>query len=860
MSLFGKIYSGKRVEAGHDAIIGDVTYITNKTVTVSTDAAPLPVEEYCGHNVDLDSVFSILQEGKPVVLYTWGGMGKTEFALKLVNEKYKGKGFFLDCSTNIDSALAKCASGSDDNAELIKSAIEHIRKIDDGCVIFDNVQSVSDAKKINTYFANCSFSVILTSRKRLSARGCKLIELPALSEKEAIEMFRCYHLEPDDDGNIRNYSEEELECVREIVNRTGQHTLSLELLAKTCRASGKTVFEILNAVKEQGFSLNGVVTRVQRNDSDTAQRFIEHIEKLFDVASLEANFPELIPVLKKLCVLNVAEIHFSDLTRWCCLVDNESLNELERLGWLRLKNERFTMHGIVAEALRRKLSPTFSDIEDTANIICEDLQAAYDDVFHLIRHYPVEDQAVALLNSIDDENEPLCVIALLFGSIAADQERYRDAINIFEKYTPIIERTTDIESQYLSVLYDSIAKVYLRFGNNDQALKYCQQALDYRLQLFGIKHSATAQSYNLLGRIYKNSGKYDLAFDCFQKALEIGEEHPFSATTYSNITSLLVTIGKYQKALEYCEKVLSIEKNAHGEKSVEVAEVYMNFGIVYHASGHYPKALEYYGHAETIFKELYGEEGLFLAGCYDRRASVFFERTEYKTALDLYFKALTIRKSKLHPDHPELLESYSNLANVYKALEDYGHALEYYKNAATIAEKNYDSNHDYVIAIMMNIAGLYKDLEDYDQAIEYYRKALEKKASVSGTKNAETAKLYNNIALAYRMKGDNTHALEFYYLAVVCKVALFGPAHPSTAATYHNIGKLLLSVDDINGASKYLAAAFAVFHNNAIHEHKVEALNGLIYIYEKQFGEIKPQPFFDWVNHLVEAFFENKTE
>ena len=78
-------------------------------------------------------------------------------------------------------------------------------------------------------------------------------------------------------------------------------------------------------------------------------------------------------------------------------------------------------------------------------------------------------------------------------------------------------------------------------------------------------------------------GKYDEALVYYQKALTIrikvlGEEHPDVATSYNNIGAALEAQGKYDEALVYYQKALTIRIKVLGEGHPDVATSYNNIG------------------------------------------------------------------------------------------------------------------------------------------------------------------------------------------------------------------------------------------------------------------------------------------
>lgn len=74
---------------------------------------------------------------------------------------------------------------------------------------------------------------------------------------------------------------------------------------------------------------------------------------------------------------------------------------------------------------------------------------------------------------------------------------------------------------------------------------------------------ACAGIYNFIGNNYSNGGKYYMALEFHNKALEIkrlvfGENNPDTAASYNNIGIVYESLGDYDKALEYCNTALEI--------------------------------------------------------------------------------------------------------------------------------------------------------------------------------------------------------------------------------------------------------------------------------------------------------------
>ncbi|MBR3459659.1 MAG: tetratricopeptide repeat protein, partial [Clostridia bacterium] len=495
-----------------------VIHLPGMTIGIPYTMPPVP--EYTGHGQKLEDVRKELEKGV-VLIYDWGGMGKTEFANKLGTSYYQEKSFMLNCTNGVDAALADCCAGAGKAFDERRGAvIEQIRGNfgADTLFVFDNVGKKEDVDLINMYFSQAPCRKLITSRQALGERTIR-IPLGALDEAEAVELFKKYHAKGE-------YTDAENGCITDIVRRSGRHALTLKLLAKTCNAAAIGVDEMLSRMKREGFDI-GIAETVEHGGSD--EIFIEHMKKLFDITGVlkeDAGFEAL---FKKLCVLDVTNADKRMLMTWCGESDLNRLNKLANLGWLR-DDKGFTMHNVVSEVLRQKLHPTFADIESTAKVLKKELEEARD-VELRYKPQPAQAQTLALLYAVKEDEKLLGDIALAAGLLSWEQGSYENALWLDKRCVEIYETVLSDDSTELATAYNNIAGVYDAKGEYDLALEYCEKALAIREKVLGKEHPDTAASYNNIAGVYDAKGEYDLALEYCEKALAIrekvlGKEHP----------------------------------------------------------------------------------------------------------------------------------------------------------------------------------------------------------------------------------------------------------------------------------------------------------------------------------------------
>ena len=322
---------------------------------------------------------------------------------------------------------------------------------------------------------------------------------------------------------------------------------------------------------------------------------------------------------------------------------------------------------------------------------------------------------------------------------------------------------------------------------------------------------------------------YDLALKYYNRALHIAEKNNDSidvATSYNNIGSVYYQKGDYDKALEYLNKALTIQKAKLGEEHTDVATSYNNIGSLYSKKGNYDKALEYLNKALTIRKAKLGDEHTDVATSYNNMGLVYSDKGDYDKALEYYNKALTIQKSNLGEEHTDVATSYNNMGLVYSDKGDYDKALEYYNKALTIRKSKLGEEHTDVATSYNNIGSVYSDKGDYDKALEYYNKALTILKSKLGEEHTDVATSYNNIGSVYYRKGDYDKALEFYNKALTIRKSKLGEEHTDVATSYSFIGVTYCNKEEYSKALEYLDKALPIFLSE---ENKDDEMISLLY-------------------------------
>ena len=316
-------------------------------------------------------------------------------------------------------------------------------------------------------------------------------------------------------------------------------------------------------------------------------------------------------------------------------------------------------------------------------------------------------------------SENVVNIAVSIGNIAyayANLERFDEAERHFNKAIKLFNENNLGISLYTASVTHAYALMYSIKKDYDNAIDWFKTSLDIRVKVFGKVSTYVAECLKSIANTLWMQRRYDGAFEIFYEAESIlkklGERYKYMLIDhYIEVSTLLLSIGKYDECITMCEDALDIdctykkellynnigtvyaEKEEYGDaikyynmafecerddNQENFGVIYVNYGVVGLANGYYDKAIEYFKNGIELY-ELYGTniEKIFIA--YVRTAECFYNLEEYSDSINMCEKAVDISG---HKDnnlnelkklmYEILVESYKKIGNIEKS--------DYYQN------------------------------------------------------------------------------------------------------------------------------------------------------------------------------------
>ncbi|MBF0359335.1 MAG: tetratricopeptide repeat protein [Magnetococcales bacterium] len=281
---------------------------------------------------------------------------------------------------------------------------------------------------------------------------------------------------------------------------------------------------------------------------------------------------------------------------------------------------------------------------------------------------------------------------------------------------------------------------------------------------------------NLLGVIAQKLGRYDLAIELFQRAINIDNCNPLLyynlATAFSQLGQINEAIKVLQTALEkepdniqIAEYLITIRNSTLANTAVDGTRVkdeeFLQKGLEFHQAGQLDQAAICYQKCLEINNKN--------AHAFANMGAIFQAKGEMEKAVDNYQKAIKIQ--------PGLADTLYNLGKALQEQGKHGLAISSYQKAIAIKP-------DFAEAYS-NIAVALQEQDRLEDAVGYCQKAIAIQPNIADT--------YYNLGNILKEQGKLGSAVYNYQKAITIK--------PGFADAYYNLGNVLKEQEKLDLAA-----------------------------------------------------------
>ncbi|KAJ7711366.1 hypothetical protein B0H16DRAFT_1817022 [Mycena metata] len=832
--LMAIVETNFKVDEMH-AIITAPSFAVVKAVE-NINNCPPPSRIFQGRQAILDKMHQFFDtdsgEQHIYVLYGLGGAGKTQIALKFIEQSSFSDVFFVDTSkvktieTGLKSiAISKSAGDSAQDA-LRWLQSNHSKWL----VFFDNAD---DPKiNLNDFLPKCNHgNIIITTRNPDLRNYGAHTPVSDMEEADAITLLL--------QRANKESSEENLKLATETVkvrylNNTIHRSLITPagiVLPAPCHYPGGAF--ISKSEDLEGYLALYHSNRVRLLSEKAAQSHDDYAQTVFTTWQISFNqLSHLAVTLLQLCSFlhytGISEDMFSTASKygfpswsppreelqeplkflshfveptgeWNSLKFLDVTNEIKAYSLISfdVKTKLFSIHPLVHAWSRSTLldeTPLQSSMSsilgmNITQISQNEIQLAS---VRLIPH-------IVLLKSVNPNG--VADFRRVFWKIYYEAGKFRDAQDIAEQVLEKSQLILGEDDPNTLVAMHNLASTYYKLGEFRKAMELSVLVLEKRTNFLGEDHPETLLVMNNLASTYHDLGQFQKAKKLKVLVLDkrttiLGEDHPDTLFSMSNLASTYHKLEEFQKAKEL--EVLVLEKHTKilGEDHPHILLVMGNLATTYSDLGEFWKAKELEVLVLEKWTKLLGEDHpdtLFAMG---NLAQIYSNLGELQKAMELEVPVLEKRRKLLGADHPDTLLAMGNLARTYLGLGEFQKAKELEVLVLEKRTKLLGEDHPDTLLAMGNLAATYSVLGQFQKAEELDVLVLEKRTKFLGVDHLDTLRTMANLAVTYHRLGDFNKALGLEVEVLQKRRQLLGDKHPDTILvmknlvnTYQKLGK-----------------------------------------------------------------------
>ena len=595
---------------------------TMKTEGIIPLSIPRPSPIFTGREVELKRFKEALEQSNLISIEGLGGIGKSEFAAKCVEEYFQQeKSVWFDCSadTKLDSLIDYCGYSDvlkgENKTELAKySGFVDLIERDKRTIFLDNFQDVTDESFRNFFkfserrLKEARFVLIDREHPQLGGIHVIPVTLGGL-EKESVEYARkvidmYYSDVVVDDESLQNvcdtvdghplaidlaiqllhYGETSNDIIKKLMHSKG---INEEL-------SHRLLDEIFNHPKstdqEKEFLLNFSIFR-----NKVFSRAFEYI----------SDDPDRMDILHKLIDKHMI-IRYVDLYGAHPLVREFCYHRLENKKGFHLRAYKY-LKTIRGEKLDTVLEEEIfyhllngEQLQELTHLISEKGED-----FILFGH---TNFLKAMMDMVIEKGIEQAVFYLYYGDIAQIKGEWDDALEYFKKsYSfPNVDEKTN------AMAYIKYGEMMYRKGEVKESLKYFKDGVDICKKINFKK--GEARSLNDIGLVNNIFGKFDIALEKINQALGLNKNISYkSGISYNLINIGNVLLDKDEKdnwddAIEKYEESLKIMEEIKDKAGMAIS--LGNIGLVLRKKGDLDGAMMKCEESLKIRKEVGDKEGI----------------------------------------------------------------------------------------------------------------------------------------------------------------------------------------------------------------------------------------------------------
>ncbi|CAE6400703.1 unnamed protein product, partial [Rhizoctonia solani] len=270
---------------------------------------------------------------------------------------------------------------------------------------------------------------------------------------------------------------------------------------------------------------------------------------------------------------------------------------------------------------------------------------------------------------------------------------------------------------------------------------------------------------------------------------KIGERHPRALANISNLANAYQEKRELKVAKELQETTLAAQIQELGQDHPDTLKTMHGLAWTLYLEEKYEEAEPLLTAVVTSRKKVLEEDHPDTLESLDDLASIYELQGHLVKAEQLKVVVLATRKRLLGEDHADTLEGMDNLAHTYRKQDRLAEAEQLYKTVLVSRKRILGDDHQSTMATMHNLAHTYDNQGRLAKAEELYKAVLVLQKRVLGDDHRNTMTTMHNLAHTYDNQGRLAEAEELYTTVLASQKRMLGDDHRDTMAVMHDLAQ-----------------------------------------------------------------------
>ena len=346
----------------------------------------------------------------------------------------------------------------------------------------------------------------------------------------------------------------------------------------------------------------------------------------------------------------------------------------------------------------------------------------------------------------------------------------------------------------------TLANIFYRLGAFNAALNIYFNII-YKYEERG-DYRGVAITLHQLGMIHQDQGNYEEAVKKYNQSLKIEEElgnKSGIATTLHQIGNVHYQQGNYEEAVKkYNESLKTFEEL--GDKS-GIAQTLHQIGMIHQDQGNYEEAVKKYNQSLKMKEELGDKSGI--ASTLHQIGNVHYQQGNYEEAVKKYNQSLKIEEEL--GNKSGIATTLHQIGMIHQDQGNYDEAVKKYNESLKTFEELGDKSG--IASTLGQLGMIHQDQGNYEEAVKKYNQSL-KIAEELGDKSGIAITLHA-IGNVHYQQGNYEEAVKKYNQSLKMKEELGDKS--GIASTLGQLGMIYEAKEEYSLALQAYMEAFSIF-------------------------------------------------